>query len=160
MSGASRREDCVGASVPEPASLDVEDTLGAEVREGVKVGLALLSQRLSGPERAAYLLREAFDYEYAEIAAVICASEVNSRQLVVRGRKHLVEGRRVSGSGIDPRALLEAFTAAAQAGDLALLEAVLVSDAPPAGRPGRSRPLRPRHARARPNPMAAGSSAA
>jgi RNA polymerase sigma-70 factor (ECF subfamily) len=128
VSRSSGRQVCLGASPPDPVTREVDGTLGVEEREGVKLGLLLLTQRLSGAERAAYLLREVFDYEYAEIAAIIHVSEVNSRQLVVRGRKRLVEGRRAPSSWIARRRLLEAFTDAVQDGDLAPLEALLASD--------------------------------
>ena len=118
----------MGPSPPEPVTPEIHSTLGAEEREGVKLGLSLLSQRLSGAERAAYLLREVFDYEYAEIAAIIPVNEVNIRQLVVRGRKRLVEGRRAPAGWVDRRRLLEAFIGAVQDGNLAALEALLASD--------------------------------
>lgn len=125
LSACSRREACVGASPPEPVVFEVDATLGAEAREAVKLGLLLLSQRLSPAERAAYLLREAFSYDYAEIAEIIQVSEVNSRQLVARGRKHLVDGPRAFVSRSDRRRLLRAFTRAARDGDLPGLEAHL-----------------------------------
>lgn len=153
-SRSSGREACLAASPPEPVTPEIDGTLGAEEREGVKLGLSLLSQQLSGAERAAYLLREVFDYEYAEIAAIIRVSEVNSRQLVVRGRKRLVEGRRTPASWSARRRLLEAFVGAVQDGDLARLEALLASDLSPlrtrpASPPSTPSPLRPLRAPAR-----------
>ena len=55
--------------------------------------MCLLLERLSAPERAAYILREAFDYPYRRIADIIQASEATSRQLVSRARKRVGAGR-------------------------------------------------------------------
>jgi RNA polymerase sigma-70 factor (ECF subfamily) len=54
----------------------------------------MLLERLSRTERAAYVLREAFDYSYREIADILGLEEANSRQLVTRARQHLADGRR------------------------------------------------------------------
>jgi hypothetical protein len=73
-------------------------------------------------------LREAFSYDYSEIARIIRVSEVNCRQLVARGRKHLADERRASVSQAEQRRLLEAFIGAARKGDLAALEGLFASD--------------------------------
>jgi RNA polymerase sigma-70 factor, ECF subfamily len=53
----------------------------------------VLRERLSPAERAAYVLREAFNCEYSQIAAIIHVTIVNCRKLVARARKHIAEGR-------------------------------------------------------------------
>jgi RNA polymerase sigma-70 factor (ECF subfamily) len=89
-----------------------------------------LLERLTPVERAAYLLREVFGYEYAEIARIIERTEVNARQLVTRARKHLEAGRpRFDADEAARYALLERFLAAAEEGDLAALEELLAKDA-------------------------------
>jgi len=90
--------------------------------------LLRLLESLSATERAAYVLREAFSYEYSEIAEIIRVSEVNSRQLVARARKHIMTERRASVSHAEQRRLLEAFIGAAQQGDLAALEGLFAAD--------------------------------
>ena len=70
-------------------------------------------------ERAAYILREAFDYPYRDIATVLCLGEANARQVVTRARHHVANGRRTPASSNDKSRLLDAFTAAATQGDLA-----------------------------------------
>ena len=87
-------------------------------------------ERLTPVERAAYLLREAFGYEYADIATIVERSEANSRQLVTRARKHLEAGRpRFDPDEAARDALLERFLAAAEEGDLEALEELLAKDA-------------------------------
>ena len=90
----------------------------------------MLLERLTPVERAAYLLREVFGYEYAEIADIIERTEVNSRQLVTRARKHLEADRpRFDADEAARDALLERFLAAAEEGDLEALEELLAKDA-------------------------------
>jgi RNA polymerase sigma-70 factor (ECF subfamily) len=86
-------------------------------------------EKLSPTERAAYVLREAFDYSYHQIASVLQMEEANVRQLVSRARKHIADGRRTSVSPNEQRRFLEAFIAAAQKGDITALEGLLAEDA-------------------------------
>jgi RNA polymerase sigma-70 factor (ECF subfamily) len=64
----------------------------AELADSLSLALLVLLERLSPVERAAYVLRE-LGYDYAEIAEIIQRTEVNSRQLVTRARKHLEADR-------------------------------------------------------------------
>jgi RNA polymerase sigma-70 factor (ECF subfamily) len=127
-----RRQSYVGPWLPEPL---VEDpgpgpALRAELADSLSLAVLVLLERLTPVERAAYLLREVFGYEYAEIADVIERSEVNSRQIVRRARKHLEAKRRRFEADEDVRgALLERFLAAAEEGDLKALEELLAKDA-------------------------------
>ena len=90
----------------------------------------MLLERLTPVQRAAYLLREVFGYEYAEIARIIEQTVVNSRQLVTRARKHLEAGRpRFDADEAARDAWLERFLAAAEAGDVEALEELLAKDA-------------------------------
>jgi RNA polymerase sigma-70 factor (ECF subfamily) len=102
--------------------------LGAERSEALKLAVLLLLEKLSPTERAAYVLREAFDYSYDQIASILQMEEANVRQLVSRARKHIVDGRRKSVSSNEQRRLLEAFVTAAQKGDMATLEGLLAED--------------------------------
>jgi RNA polymerase sigma-70 factor (ECF subfamily) len=131
-SARSRREAYVGPWLPEPL---VEDPAPgpasrAELADSLSLALLVLFERLSPVERAAYLLREVFGYEYAEIAGIIERTEVNSRQLVTRARKHLEASRpRFDADEAARDALLERFLAAAEEGDLEALEELLAKDA-------------------------------
>jgi len=87
-----------------------------------------LLERLRPMERAAYVLREAFDYSYAQIADMLQVSEENARQLASRSRKHLSAERRGQIGAGEQRRLMEAFIAAAQTGDLTALERLFVED--------------------------------
>lgn len=127
QSARGRRETCAGAWNPEPVDTSAEPGLGAERAEALERAVLLLLERLSPTERAAYVLREAFDYEYREIAGVIHVGEANARQLVTRARQHVADGRRASVTGEERKRLLRAFNAAAKGGDLAGLERLFAS---------------------------------
>lgn len=127
-SARSRREIYVGPWLPEPVDTSADPQIGAERGEALELAVLLLLEKLSPTERAAYVLREAFGYEYSGIAAVLELSEVNARQLVSRARRHIAAGRRDPVDRSEHRRLLEAFLVAAQTGDLLVLEEVLASD--------------------------------
>ncbi len=128
QSAKSRRETYVGPWLPEPVDTSNDPALGAERGEALGLAILLLLEKLSPTERAAYILREAFDYSHREIADVLQMEEENSRQLVSRARKHIVEGRRASASSEEQRRLLVAFIDAAKNGDVAALEALFAED--------------------------------
>ena len=131
-SARARRESYVGPWLPEPLLEDPapDPASRAELADSLSLALLVLLERLTPVERAAYLLREVFGYEYAEIAAVIERTEVNSRQLVTRARKHLEASRPRFDADEEARdALLERFLAAAEDGDLQALEELLAKDA-------------------------------
>lgn len=124
-SARSRREMCVGPRLPEPVDTSADPSLGPERSEALELAVLLLLEKLSPAERAAYVLREAFDYPYRQIADILQLEEANTRQLVTRARQHMAEERRAPVSSREQRRLLEAFLAAAEKGDIARLEGVL-----------------------------------
>jgi RNA polymerase sigma-70 factor, ECF subfamily len=131
-SARARREAYVGPWLPEPLLEDPapDPASRAELADSLSLAMLVLLERLTPVERAAYLLREAFGYEYAEIAEIIERTEVNSRQLVTRARKHLEASRpRFDADEAARDALLERFLAAAEEGDLEALEEMLAKDA-------------------------------
>ena len=128
QSARARRETYIGTWLPEPVDTSGDPGIGAERGEALKLAVLLLLEKLSPPERAAYILREAFEYEYSHIAEILRLEEANVRQLVSRARKHIADGRRSSVTPSEQRRLLEAFVAAAQKGDVAALEALLAED--------------------------------
>jgi RNA polymerase sigma-70 factor, ECF subfamily len=125
QSARARRETCVGPWQPEPVDTSADPGLGAERGEGLEAGILLLLEKLSPTERAAYILREAFDYPYRDIANVLRLEEANVRQVVTRARQHVANARRMPASSTEQRRLLDAFIAAAQNGDVAGLEGTL-----------------------------------
>jgi RNA polymerase sigma-70 factor (ECF subfamily) len=131
-SARARRESYVGPWLPEPLLEDPAPgpASRAELADSLSLALLVLLERLTPVERAAYLLREVFGYQYAEIADIIEQTEVNSRQLVTRARKHIEANRpRFDADEAARDALLERFLAAAEEGDLAALEELLAKDA-------------------------------
>jgi RNA polymerase sigma-70 factor (TIGR02957 family) len=128
QSARSRREAYVGTWLPEPIDTSADPRLGAERGEALELAVLLLLEKLSPTERAAYILREAFDYSYEQIADILQLSEDNARQLVSRARKHITDGRRRPVSSAEQRRLLDVFVAAARKGDLPALEGLLASD--------------------------------
>jgi RNA polymerase sigma-70 factor (TIGR02957 family) len=128
QSAHSRRETYAGPWLPEPVDTSSDPALGAERGEALGLAILLLLEKLSPTERAAYILREAFDYSYRQIADILQLEEANSRQLVSRARKHIADGRRAPASPQEQRRLLEAFIGAAQKGDTAALEALFAED--------------------------------
>lgn len=127
-SARSRRETYVGPWLPEPVDTTADPGLGAERGEALELAVLLLLEKLTPTERAAYTLREAFDYPYREIAEILQLTEANTRQLVTRARKHIADGRQASVSTAERSRFLNAFIAAARAGDLPGLEALFASD--------------------------------
>ena len=127
-SARSRRETYIGPWLPEPIDTSADPNLGAERAEALEFAVLLLLEKLSATERAAYVLREAFDYSYNQIAHIIRSTETNARQLVTRARKHINEGRRKTVSSNEQRRLLNAFVVASQKGDLLTLEKLFASD--------------------------------
>ena len=123
-----RRETYVGEWLPEPVDTAADPTLGAERGEALGFAVLVLLEKLSPKERAAYVLREAFDYSYRQIVDILHMDEANTRQLVSRARKHIADGRRTPVSKDEQRRLLGAFIDAAQKGDLAALEGLFAED--------------------------------
>jgi RNA polymerase sigma-70 factor (ECF subfamily) len=124
----ARRETYIGPWLPEPVDTSDDPALGAERGEALEFAVLLLLEKLSPVERAAYVLREAFDYPYAVIAEIVQLNQPAARQLVSRARKHLAAGHRSPVSSTEQRRLLEAFLAAAQSGDMQALEKLFADD--------------------------------
>jgi RNA polymerase sigma factor (sigma-70 family) len=128
QSARSRRETYVGSLLPEPVDTRADPALGAERGEALNFAVLLLLEKLSPTERTAYVLREAFNYPYREIADILRIEDANARQLVTRARQHVSDGRRAPVSLVQQRRLLSAFIAAARSGDLGGLETLFASD--------------------------------
>jgi RNA polymerase sigma-70 factor (ECF subfamily) len=89
QSARSRRETHVGPWLPEPVDTSPDPRLGVERRQALAFGVLLLVEELSPTERAAFILREAFDYPYRDIAHVVGLEEANARQVVTRARQRV-----------------------------------------------------------------------
>ena len=125
---AKRRAEYVGPWLPEPLPdrwvEPAPDRL--ELAESLSMAFLVLLEALSPSERAAYLLREVFDYEFDEIAALLDKSPVNVRQITARAKKRLgrKERRYVAEAG-QADVLAGRFFAACRAGDIHSIESLL-----------------------------------
>ncbi len=128
QSAHSRRETYIGPWLPEPVDTSSDPTLGAERDEALGLAVMLLLEKLPPAERAAYVLREAFEYSHRQIAAVLETTESNARQVVTRARKHIAGERRTPAKKAEQERLLRTFIGAAQQGELSGLERLLSSD--------------------------------
>src|SRR3954465_1054831 len=124
-----RREAYVGSWLPEPL---VEDSApsAVESEESVSLAMLVLLERLSPVERAVFVLREPFDFEFSEIAAIVERSEGSCRRILAGARKRLADDRpRFDADPAERRTLAARFLAAARDGDLDGLVALLAPDA-------------------------------
>ena len=137
----SLRETSVGSVTPEPLDTSTGPADRAERDQALASGVLVLLERLSSTERAAFILREAFDYSYRDIARTLRLEEANARQVVTRARQRIVAGSRMPSCVDDRQQLLRAFVAAAQFGEVAALEDVLRRGASTAVHTTRRAPL-------------------
>jgi RNA polymerase sigma-70 factor (TIGR02957 family) len=126
-----QRETYVGEWLPEPVATGGRDdpATHAEMSESLSLAFLVLLERLSPEQRAVFLLREVFDYDYDAIAEIVRKSEAACRQLAVRARRHVDQDRprfEATRQGLDELALR--FLTATQTGDLDGLEALLAHD--------------------------------
>lgn len=128
QSAHNRRETYIGPWLPEPVNTADDPALGAERGEALGFAMLLLLEKLSPTERAAYILREAFDYPYEQIALIVQLKEPATRQLLSRARKKLATERKAPVVSTEQRRLLAAFLQAAQSGDVTALEQLFASD--------------------------------
>ncbi|ROQ60173.1 RNA polymerase sigma factor (sigma-70 family) [Streptomyces sp. 840.1] len=122
QSARVRRETYIGPWLPEPIDTSQDPEAGAQRAEALELALLLVLEKLAPTERAAYVLREAFDYAYADIAEILHLSVVNVRKIVSRARKHLLSEQRATVDAGDHRRLFKAFVTAARTGDITSLE--------------------------------------
>jgi RNA polymerase sigma-70 factor, ECF subfamily len=130
-SARSRREQYVGPWFPEPLLTDpYEDPArSAELADSVSMAALLLLERLSPLERAVFVLREVFGFSFPEIASTVGRSEAACRQLAVRARRHMDEGRpRFEADRREREELAERFFDAFREGDVDGLRELLAAD--------------------------------
>jgi RNA polymerase sigma-70 factor (ECF subfamily) len=125
-SASHRREQYVGTWLPEPVVAEPAQTLA----DDLSVALLLALERLSPLERAAFLLHDVFDMDYADVGDALGSSEAACRQLAARARENVRQDRpRYTPNDAEARKLCEAFVTAAASGDVAGLARVLADDA-------------------------------
>lgn len=124
-----RRQKYIGPWLPEP----VDTTRGVEreaLAESLSQAFLLMLERLTPVERAAFILRTVFNYEYAEVADVLGKSEVYVRQIVSRAKAHLADAApRFHPAPHEASKLAQQFLAACRKGDVKQIEQFLADDA-------------------------------
>jgi RNA polymerase sigma-70 factor (ECF subfamily) len=129
-SAERRRVEYVGPWLPEPLVSELDPA--EVVSEGEQLSLALLAtlERLNPVERAVFLLRDVFDFDYSEIADIVGKTGANCRQIARRARTRVGErARRYRATREEEDELLRAFVAAAESGELERLTGLLARDA-------------------------------
>ncbi|QJE98667.1 RNA polymerase sigma-70 factor [Luteolibacter luteus] len=126
------REDYYGIWLPEPlmASSTPGPDEAAELADSLTMAFMVMLESLEPLERAIFLLREVFSYDYPDIAAIVGKSEVNCRQIVSRAKAHLrAEKKAPPPPSEQAQRLVEQFLAAAETGEVKQLLALLAEDA-------------------------------
>jgi len=128
---ARRREDYVGPWLPEPLLLDDQDpSADLVLAESVSMAMLVLLETLSPEERAVFVLREVFGFDYGEIAEAVGKPAATVRQVAHRAREH-VQARRRRFAAVDPQRTAQItaeFMAAASSGDVQAVMAMLAPD--------------------------------
>lgn len=132
-SAQAQREAYIGPWLPEPVLTSVDERFApmqqAELHESLALAFLVLLEQLTPVERAVFLLREVFDYEYAEIAAIVGKTEGACRQVFSRARRQLTAARpRFKPSPEAHRQIFQQFLRAAEQGELDGLMQLLADD--------------------------------
>ncbi len=128
-SNARRRESYVGPWLPEPLLTAPDVAEDVELADSVSLAMLTLLETLGPTERAVFVLREVFDFDYDEIAAAVDKSPAAVRQIAHRARGHGAERRpRAAAPGAGGGEVMRAFLAAAATGDIQSLMDVLAPD--------------------------------
>jgi RNA polymerase sigma-70 factor (ECF subfamily) len=139
-----RREQYVGQWFPEPLVTDpYEDPArAAELADSVSMAALLLLEQLSPLERAVFVLREVFAFDFSEIAEVVGRSPEACRQLASRARQHMDDGRpRFEADASERDELAARFFDAIRDGDIGALQDLLAADVTMVGDSGGKAPL-------------------
>lgn len=131
QSARVRRENYVGEWFPEPLLDDPyqDPERSAELADSISMAALLLLERLSPLERAVFVLREVFAFDFAAIAHTVGRSEAACRQLAVRARRHMDAGRpRFDADRAEQQQLADRFFTAFEAGDVQGLRELLAAD--------------------------------
>jgi RNA polymerase sigma-70 factor, ECF subfamily len=130
-SARAQREEYVGPWLPEPLVSEGAEDAGdsTELDESLSMAFLVLLESLNPVERAVFLLREVFDYEYEEISSIVGKSEANCRQIARRARQSVAAHRpRFERSLEKENRLTERFVEACMSGDMEGLLELLSED--------------------------------
>ncbi len=129
-SAKTQREHYVGVWLPEPVRTDTSPNAILGAHESLSMAFLILLESLSPIERAIFLMRDVFDYSFAEIAQMVGKSEANCRRYYRRAKGFLVERRpRFDPPSGEQNKLVESFLQAMATGDVAGLTQILTADA-------------------------------
>lgn len=130
-SARKRREEYVGVWLPEPLVENHSDAHDRAVAlaDSLSTAFLVLLETLSPAERAVFLLREVFEYDYSEIGRIIDKNEANCRQMVRRAREHVAAGKsRFEANPAHNEKLVQQFLQTCREGDTGGLLALLTDD--------------------------------
>ena len=130
-SAQAKREEYVGPWLPEPLLSEQAEEVAVpdEFDESLSMAFLVLLESLNPVERAVFLLREFFDYDYAEISRLIGKSEANCRQIARRARRSVAARRpRFERSPEQEERLTQQFLEACMSGDMEGLVGLLSED--------------------------------
>ena len=130
-SARTQREQYIGPWLPEPLVVEEQPDMDEQLAlaDSLSMAFLVLLESLTPTERAAFLLREVFDYDYGEVARIVDKSEANCRQLVRRARQHIGERRsRFDVSPDEAQEIAARFLKAATTGDMQGLLDLLADD--------------------------------
>jgi RNA polymerase sigma-70 factor, ECF subfamily len=124
-----RREEYVGAWLPEPIRTEPDASEDALLAESVSIAMLLLLETLSPDERAVFVLREVFEFSHREIAQSVDRTEESVRQLARRARIHVQERRkRFEPRPHAAREIADRFLSASTTGDIQSLMDMMAPD--------------------------------
>lgn len=142
-SARRRRERYVGPWLPEPIVTEVGHDPADVVAEAEQLSVALLMalERLNPIERAVFVLRDLFDWDYGDVAAVVDRTATTCRQIARRARDRVGDHTRATTRSLDhERSVVEAIMVAASSGDMSTMVELLADDAVAWGDGGGKRP--------------------
>ncbi|MEH7342333.1 RNA polymerase sigma-70 factor [Bacillus sp. JJ1532] len=131
-SAAKQREVYIGQWLPEPIVEDDIDnpSISLDKKESISMAYLLLLQQLTEVERAVFLLREVFQYEYEDIASIVGKSSTNCRQIFHRAKKGIMHKTHSEKSDKHhSKTYIEKFSQAVLDGNIDLIHAMLTKDA-------------------------------
>lgn len=130
-SARNRKEQYIGPNLPEPIlSTSEKPDEVLEMAESLSMALLVVLDELTPVQRAVFILREIFDYEYAAIAGMINKSESHCRKIAQRARDRIRENKpHFEGNIPEQHKLVKAFLEAVKGGDLSEIESLLAEEA-------------------------------
>jgi RNA polymerase sigma-70 factor (ECF subfamily) len=128
-SAKTQRETYIGDWLPEPVLTGNSPSAIAETHESISMAFLVLLENLSPIERAIFLLRDVFDYPYAEIAKIVDKSEANCRQYYHRAKQYLSDRQpRYEPSSAEQHKLVREFLSMMETGDVEALTDMLAEE--------------------------------